>query len=53
MNDEIWEGLSQIEGARGKMMNKLISHSLSGLRWRDLRVIGGSNEEKMSVNMKI
>lgn len=53
MDQEMREGLSQIDGASGRRIKRLISHNLSGLKWRDLRAIGGSKEEKMSVNMKI
>lgn len=47
------EGLSQMEGARGHRINRLISQSFSGLIYSELRAIGGSNEEKMSVNIEI
>ena len=48
----IREGLSQMGGMRGHRINKLISQSLSGLTWKELRAIGGSNDEKMSVNIQ-
>lgn len=51
-NQEICDGLIQMAGARGQRIRRLISQSFSGVRSRELWVISGSNEVKMSVNMR-
>jgi len=53
VNHENRDGLSQTAGSMGIRMKILMSHSFSGPIWRELIAIGGSKEEKMSVNMKV